>query len=273
MFSPLLDPALLHASVDRVKQRAGTSLTSTLFASPAQIEVWTSSGELSWQERVETVLLQKQDCGFSRLYHVSAGIPPLERALEEVQSNRPLVVDLIGKRQDLSPVSCAYHGAGFREHTSMIRMARTGNPLSDGKVETPDEGFATSSDIDLLHRFFLQFLDPFVDQIPTKGDLMVAVQQRSVLTIRQRQGSGLDAVLVFERRGLTCLLRYWYVDPALHNRGLGGLLMKRFFSLCDGCRRILLWVVESNQGGVTKYKHYGFEPDQLTDRILVRRNA
>jgi len=273
MFSPLHDPALVHAAVDRIKQRAGSSLTTTLFASPAQMAIWASSGELSWQERAETILVQKQDCGFSRLYHVSAGIPLLEQALEEVQSNRPLVVDLIGKPPDLSPVSRAYHTAGFREHSSLIRMARTGNPFPDGREETPDEDFATPSDVDALHRFFLQLLDPFADQIPTKDDLRTAVEQRSVLTVRQRTGSGLNAVLVFERTGLTSLLRYWYVDPALHNRGLGGLLMKRFFSLCAGCRRFLLWVVESNQDSVNKYKHYGFEPDQLTDRVLVRRNA
>jgi hypothetical protein len=273
MFSPLHDPALLHAAVDRVRRKAGASLSSTLFAPQAQIDRWISNRELSWQEAAETVLVQRQDRGFSRLYHVSAGIPNLEQALTEIQAIEPLVVDLIGKPQDLAEISNAYQRAAFCEHTSLIRMARIGSPFLEASIDTAGVDFATASDVDGLHRFFLQLLDPFADQMPTKDDLRIAVEQQSVLTVRQQPDSPLGAALVFERTGLTSALRYWYVDPALHNRGLGGLLMRRFFALCAGCRRFLLWVVENNQDSVTKYRHYGFEPDQLTDRILVRRNA
>jgi GNAT superfamily N-acetyltransferase len=273
MFSPLNDPALLHAAVDRVRQRAGIRLTRTLFASQAQLTGWASNGELSWQDAGETVLVQRRDCGFSRLYHVAAGIPALEETLAEIQASEPLVVDLVGRPQDLAAVSDAYQAAAFRKHASLIRMARIGNPFPDAPMDTACVEFATVSDLEELHRFFLQLLDPYADQMPTKDDFRIAVEQQSVLTVRQQSGSPLGAALVFERTGLTSMLRYWYVDPALQNRGLGGRLMKRFFSLCTGCGRFLLWVVENNQDSVTKYKHYGFEPDQLTDRILVRRNV
>jgi ribosomal protein S18 acetylase RimI-like enzyme len=76
---------------------------------------------------------------------------------------------------------------------------------------------------------------------------------------------------MFEPMGLTSHLRYWYVDEAFRNQGIGARLMRRFFRLSSGSQRLILWVAGDNSDALAKYRHYGFREDTLVDRIMIRR--
>jgi len=78
-------------------------------------------------------------------------------------------------------------------------------------------------------------------------------------------------VLVFEVIGFTSLLRYWYVNPAYRDQGIGAQLIRTFFQLSRGTKRILLWVVSNNGDAIARYQHYAFTRERLVDCVLTKK--
>jgi len=91
----------------------------------------------------------------------------------------------------------------------------------------------------------------------------------NILLVRCRDELG--GVLWFETTGLTSHLRYWYVNPALRNRGPARALSAAIFRHCAACRRFILWVIADNDDGIAKYEHYGYRRESLVDRIMINR--
>jgi RimJ/RimL family protein N-acetyltransferase len=51
------------------------------------------------------------------------------------------------------------------------------------------------------------------------------------------------------------------------------MLIKEFFRACSGARRIVLWVAAANFESIAKYRHFGFNPEALEDRVMSRNHG
>jgi len=246
---------------------------TNFFASRLQVEQWAARGVLSWAEIGDCLLIFRRSGDFHHVYHAAASTEALSHALTSGAAPRgTLVTDLIGREHQNTPMARSYELAGFRAHTTLVRMVRlieNSEKLEGG--EDPRVTFATVSDVPAVRTFLVQLLDRFADQIPEEDELQIAAASGSILMVRRQEGLG--GLLIFDRTGLTTTLRYWYVSPECRGQGIGAQLICTFFRLSHAGRRIILWVADDNKGSIAKYSHYGFQMEPLTDRIMTRKNT
>lgn len=261
--------ALLE-SIGQVNRKA-KEFTTTFFAVPQQIQGWIERGVLFQLPCAECVLVLRRSRDCSYVYHIAQSNKSLSCALAMLNGGTTWVADLIGRAEDTCGNARVYEECGFVERATLFRMARTNARSPSDTMNDTQVVFAQKADLDDVANLFGQLLDPFVDQIPEKHDLELAIAEQQVLILRR--DSALGGVLVFETNGATSHLRYWYVRDSLRDQGIGAQLLQRYFYLCQDSRRIILWVARGNAGAIAKYEHYGFRKEELADRIMVKRSA
>ena len=270
--TPYSQAAEIFDFISGIKRNA-TGFTSSLFAGPEDVQRWIESGAWSSFRGSGSLVAFRQERDITRVYHVAASAGDLHEALRSVVAIQPsrslLTADLIGLEGDVERIAAVYGRHGFSGYTSLIRMVRAGGDSSPVDVRFPEVEFANPGDLPVVEAFLRETLDPIRDQIPNTEAIEAALAQRNVLI--ERRGRELGGMLYFETTGLTSHLRYWYVDPQLHNQGIGGRLLKTWLRTCSDCRRFILWVVEFNEDTIARYRHYGFRFDKLVDQIVIRR--
>ncbi len=259
-----LNYAGLVEAIDRIKRR-GPGFETNYYASHEQTERWIERGLLRMEETGPAVFLFRRNRDFEHVYHFAAGLPEVGRtSVRAGLQSRRFVVDLIGPPAKADALAAIYQEQGFEPYQTLVRMTRAGLPEPG-----PAEGIATATPDQApdIHAFLDPLLNPWVDQIPTPEELAEEAAKGHILVTE----GPLAGVLIFEPKGITSTLRYWYVDANRREGGIGARLIRKMFELCRHSRRIVLWVVASNESAIAKYEHYGFRRDHLIDRILVRK--
>lgn len=242
---------------------------TNLYSLANDFQSWFDAGEAKYFDRDDSLILLRSDRNVIRLYHVARNESSLAKALASVsdETDKPLVTELIGRESETETAAAIYHQCRFHDYTTLLRMTRT--------VERPDPPETNSSalcakaeDLFGISEFLERVLDPLRDHMPGLAEIEKAIAARQILV--EKSLHEIRGVLLFESTAASSILRYWYVDPAKCNQGVGGRLMKEYLRLSRGKRRISLWVVSDNQGAIEKYQHYGFQFDGLSDRIMTR---
>lgn len=251
--------------------RSGSGYLTSFFSSSAKIESWITAGVLSILKVKNALLILRSDANIVRINHIAADLQALQIALAALADRLPtsvLVADLVGRAGSLYDVTDAYRRNGFVVHKCLTRMQRTG-PYSLQAADTAGVEPAASDDVSNLHAFMKRWLDPLSEKIQQPAELAVAVAANQVLVIRH--GSELAGILIYEASGVSTILRYWHVAGHHRDKGIGARLMRAFLHRRGSSQRITLWVMSDNSGAITKYRHYGFEDEGLTDVIMVRQ--
>ena len=271
MIQPVQYRADLLEALERVR-RAGAGPVTNWFAAPERIDYWIGRNALSLLQGERALVILRRDRGFHRVYHSAVDLEALSAVLRclsgELAVHGTLTADLIGRPLDLEPVAGVYRLSGFADHTCLLRMIRMAAPEEVAEPE-PDVAFAGPADVAAVMAFLDRLLDPFTDQIPDEDEIREAASRRNIILVRR--GDSVGGLLLFETMGVTSHLRYWYVDDKALNQGIGARLIRQFFRLSSGSRRVILWVVGDNSDAIAKYRHYGFRPETLVDRIMIRR--
>ena len=247
-------------------------LLSNFYASRGQVLGWIGRQRLFAVEAESAACFLRRDRDFYHLHHLAADKRAISRALALLPVAIPgeiLATDLVGRGTEVDELSKLYEGHGFRRHRSLIRMVR----FTDGKPQRAEGGVdvaeAVPEDAPAVLAFLEGTLDRFVEQIPEIEELQNAIASREILVARR--GREFAGVLVMSVTGLSSTLRYWIVNGKFRNQGIGSRLIRRFFQICSGGKRIVLWVFPENDGAIGKYRHYGFSPDGLMDQVLINR--
>jgi ribosomal protein S18 acetylase RimI-like enzyme len=271
VIQPVRNRADLLEALERVR-RAGAAPVTNWFATPERIDYWIGGGSLCCLEGERGLLILRRDRGFHRIYHSAADLEALSAVLRsssgELAVKGVLTADLIGRPPDLEPVAGVYRENGFADHNRLIRMIRMAAP-EEFAESGPDVAFAGPADVEAVAAFLGGLLDPYTDQIPNEDEIREAASRRNIILVRR--GESVGGLLLFETTGVTSHLRYWYVDGGARNQGIGARLIRRFFRLSSGGKRVILWVAGDNSDAIAKYRHYGFRPETLVDRIMIRR--
>ena len=271
MIQPVQNRADLLEALERVR-RLGAAPVTNWFATPERIDYWIGRNSLSFLQGERALLILRNDRGFHRVYHSAVDLEALSAVLRsssgELAVHGILTADLVGRPLDLEPVAGIYRENSFADHTCLVRMIRMAAP-EEGAESEPDVAFAGPADVEAVAAFLGRLLDPYTDQIPDEDEIREAASRGNLILVRR--GESVGGLLVFETTGLTSHLRYWYVDDSARNQGIGARLMRQFFRLSSGSKRIILWVVNTNADAIAKYRHYGFRPETLVDRIMIGR--
>ena len=251
---------------------AADQFTTNLYAMPSEIQSWFVCDELKFLDRDGCLLLIRSDRSLVRLYHAARNEQALAEALSALDFKlpEPLIAEVVGRSESTAITVDTYRSSDFQLYTTLARMTRSmqGEAASDN---TPADKYANVHDALQIAAFLQSVLDPVRDHAPSLAEIEDAVASQRVLV--EKLSHAILGVLFFEEKTSSSVLRYWYVDPAHCNEGIGGRLMKKYLRHCRGKSRIVLWVVSDNPDAIRKYRHYGFEFDGLSDHIMLRKKG
>ncbi len=271
MIKLVQDGTALLEALERVRP-TGTGPVTNWFATPERIDFWIARNSLTLLQGDRALLILRRERGFQRVYHSAADIEALSAVLRyfggELAASGILTTDLIGRSVDVEPVASIYRESGFANHNCLVRMIRMAASEEIAESE-PNVEFAEATDVAAVADFLGRLLDPYTDQIPDEDEIREAAAGRKIILVRR--GESVNGLILFETMGLTSHLRYWYVDSSARNKGIGASLIRQFFRLSMGSKRLILWVVGDNSDAISRYRHYGFLPETLVDRIMIRR--
>ena len=94
--------------------------------------------------------------------------------------------------------------------------------------------------------------------------------KNSMLVIKDEEK--IAGFIIFEIKGFTSYLRYWFVDEKYRNKKVGSQLISKFFDLSGNTKRIIFWVIQSNENAIKRYKHYGFTEENLVDHVFSNKS-
>jgi hypothetical protein len=257
-------------AIQAVKTGASEFCTN-IFPVQTKLQGWIDHAEVLTDQHPGAVFFVRNDRGFSHLFFCAENLPALQRALASLSRDcaEPLAVDLVGKEGGLDQVLGVFQSAAFRPYRRLVRLARTGasaelQPPASSDVQVV---WAQRSDLPGIRSLLAQSFDRYADQLPGAYELDAALAARQILVVRC--DCNLAALLFFETQGFTSTVRYWAVSEPFRSRRLGAALMHHYFAGHSAVRRFILWVTESNENAVRRYRHYGYAPDGLVDHVLV----
>jgi len=247
----------------------GKEFSTNLYAMPDELQSWCERRVAWYMESDDVLIVLRADRDIKRLYHAARDHANLAKALTTLNAevDGVQIAELLGRGDDTQLCANTYHACCFRDHTTLLRMSKSMEP-SNHPAASSYPCHADAADVFIISDFLGRVLDPLRDHVPTDAEIREAIAARRVLI--KRASKEIRGILFYEDEAAGSVLRYWYVDPAHSNEGIGGQLMREYIRLCQGKKRISLWVVVDNHGTIEKYQHYGFRFDGLSDRILVR---
>jgi ribosomal protein S18 acetylase RimI-like enzyme len=150
-----------------------------------------------------------------------------------------------------------------------VRLARPAQAASEaaGISTGSNVEFAVKEDANAILNLLELSFDRYADQLPALYEIEAALSNRQVLAVKH---DGQVAALVhFETQGFTSTVRFWVVAPQYRSHGYGSAVIREYFAMHGNVRRFILWVTAQNENAIQKYRHYGYAPDGLVDRVLV----
>ena len=175
-----------------------------------------------------------------------------------------MVFDIIGREEQCLPIVAALQESQGKVITSLVRMIRLAEPFD--YIPDPSIRKATEEDIPRVSQFLHSFFDARTEQIPYDEELKNFVLEGHVLLCKDDDEE--TGFLIYEQNNTTLYLRYWFTHPDYRDRKVGSRLLRRFFEEGKATKRQLLWVIRSNENAIKRYRHYGFEEENMYDYVL-----
>lgn len=237
-------------------------------------QAWVNREEFFLHTENETSFVFKKDGDFYHLYYTAPSLEALNRALENLLDLDPmtLVSDIVGRKEDLEEVVELFVNHGFQERNILIRMTKIAEESTeDYSSNSQEEILASKEDTDAIVDILNSSFDQYSEQIPTAGDIREAIGKKDILLLKREKN--IAGLLFFNLTGLSSTLRYWFVSDAFRGRGIGSIMMHRYFYDCRTAKRFILWVDSNNNNAIAPYLHYGYTKDGLVDHIMFRKGG
>lgn len=240
---------------------------TNFFLDAAKHGLWISKG-VCFAERINsTVFIVKRFDLFWNVFFCSTTLNQLRCDLKRFQMNhggQSMVFDIVGREEQCLPIVAALQESQGKVITSLVRMIRLAEPFD--YIPDPSIRKATEEDIPRVSQFLHSFFDARTEQIPYDEELKNFVLEGHVLLCKDDDEE--TGFLIYEQNNTTLYLRYWFTHPDYRDRKVGSRLLRRFFEEGKATKRQLLWVIRSNENAIKRYRHYGFEEENMYDYVL-----
>lgn len=240
---------------------------TNFFLDPVKHGLWIAKGDCHTERIGNTLFIIKQSPKFWNVFYCSTTLDEFSPDLSDFMAEHPdvtMMFDIVGREVQCQPVVELFRSKGCKEATSLVRMTR----MTTMMEYTPDSSIrkATENDIlevsQLLHTYF----DEQTEQIPYDEELMDYARQGHVL-VCEEEGK-MAGFLVYELNATTLYLRYWFTHLDYRDRKVGSRLLRRFFEEGKDAKRQLFWVIQTNENAIKRYKHYGFNEENMYDYVM-----
>lgn len=236
-----------------------------------RIGLWINAGQLFYQRYDKTVFFIRQNKEFLTLYYCATGEEALMHNLAllmEEGRTEVWVTDVVGN-ESVCGIKEVFLSNGFKEYTSLRRMNRT---ESTEKFCKPSFGHlkkANKEESEEVWKLLNVFFDPYCEQLPMQEEIQ-KWQEAGHILIYKSEGK-IAGFIIYDLSGVTLYLRYWFVLPEFREQKVGSALFNWFMQTGSHTKRQLFWVIGSNENAIKRYLHYGFQPENMFDYVLIRK--
>jgi ribosomal protein S18 acetylase RimI-like enzyme len=216
------------------------------------------------------VFILYKDHDFFHLYYICSNEKTLADSLKELINNytdHTFVTDIIGTEVYTQKTAGVFSQAGFNIYTTLYRMSRFKNLDESYIADTKTENAVTDHAVQIFN-IFEKYFDKYSEQLPLLEEITQFINNNNVLVITEQQK--VLAFVIYEIKGMTSYLRYWFVLPEYRDKKFGSVLLRRFFYESRNTKRQIFWVLASNENAIIRYKHYGFEAETMLDQVMIK---
>lgn len=240
---------------------------TNFFPDPVKHTLWIKKGNCFIDRVGNTLFIIKKAPNFWNVFYASTTIDGLVADLNEFQKKNPnvtMMFDLVGREVQCQPLVEKFKELGCKEATSLVRMTR----LTESMVYVPDETirYATENDLPLISHQLHQYFDERTEQIPYDEEMLKYAIEKRILVCEEN--GFVIGHLIFELNATTLYLRYWFTHPDYRDKKVGSRLLRRFFEEGKDTKRQLFWVIRTNENAIKRYKHYGFNEENMFDFVM-----
>ena len=265
------DTLEVRLAIEKIKRHGGNFLTNFFWDIP-KINSLVNAGLLSYTVVGRSLFLIKKNSNCVNLYYCSSSLDCLADDLEYLNinfKNTLFVLDLVGFVEPVSNMAAAFIDVGFYKYASLVRMSKYEKP----SIIEQNLDCIVYADIQQSNGVFIllnQYFDQYAEQIPNSNELKDLALKKNILLYCD--SNRIKGFLIYEIKGHTSLLRYWFVLPEYRGSKVGSLLFHRYLYECCQTKRQLFWVIDTNENAIVRYEHYGFKKETLVDQILTNRD-
>ena len=197
--TPIQTPGQVFDAIQRAKAGA-TAFCTNFFPVESKLQGWIDHGELFAELRDGATFFFRKDRDFLHFYFCAADLAALQReiAASPGLKTERVMTDLVGNESAVNDMLPALEPAGFRRHTQLQRLARSGR--SESAADSPQVGFAEKADGRAVLGLIENSFDRYGEQLPMLYEIEPAIEGRQILAAR-RDGE-LAGLLFFETQGL-----------------------------------------------------------------------
>lgn len=257
----------LLEQIDSIKTKSKNFCTN-FYHSRKKTELWITYGLLQYLTIDDTLFILKDCESFHSLFFCSTDISQLHKALITLRIEfqvKTLVVDIVGNKDTVGKFEYVFLENSFVNYTSLRRMSRY-LPAKEPEFAS-DIRYAVNEDsIQILH-LLKQYFDPYSEQIPLIEEICEWVDLKHVLIFKE--DDRIIGFLIFDLTGFTSYLRYWFTHPDHRDKKIGSRLLRKYFIESNSAKRQQFWVIEDNDNAIKRYCHYGFESENMYDKVLI----
>jgi hypothetical protein len=205
-----------------------------------------------------SVVIQKFDLNFTRLYFLTNNKYDLENILKKVKGKCVINYPTAG---DIASFNAAMTSSGFKLYK--IYNSYYNNGFRGNNVFV--EQFAEPEDFSRVKYLLYNRLDVYADHLPDDSELLETIQNRQVLVNFDRRG--ICGIFIFKPEGKKCYFNFW-VDTG--SNGLFLLFNMFAYLKQKDIQHSYLWVDSENEKVKRIHELFGCKLGSVKDYIYIK---
>ena len=249
-------------------RNAGRDFVSNFFCSKEKISLWIKKRDCFIEKQGNTLFIIKKSVNFWKVFFSSLSLDDLcgdISVFKSIHNNIYMSIDVVGLDSQCHPILEVLIKAGFNIVASLVRMSKK-TEIYTYKTDNTIR-FANREDNILISNLLHVYFNEKTEQLPYDDELNCYIALGRVLVCVNNDN--VVGFLIFEMSPSTLYLRYLFTLPEFRDRKVASRLLRKFFEVGKMTKRQILWVVEANDNAVKRYRHYGFNEENMHDFVLT----
>ena len=233
--------------------------------------IWIGKGSLLYEWIAETCFLFRKTANYWNAYYIAPTMEDLDHSLVEASrtyKEYSLIFDVVGRQEQCEELIPVFKQNGFFEENSLVRFIRINTPVElDQEISRVER--ASLEQTHLVHHMLHEYMNERVEQIPDIEEYEHWGKLGHVL-IYNVDGE-IAGFFDYEKNLSTMIPRHWLVLPSFRGRHIGSILYRRLLYEANDTKRILSWVIQTNDISIESHYHYGFKKENMYDYIMTNK--
>ena len=228
-----------------------------------------SKGVLFYEWFGDTCFFVRKCHGFWAIFYLTTTVDDFKDSLSLLSKKyepQVFVFDVVGRLAQCQQVLPAFYENGYLEETSLFRFIRK-TVVVETSPEIEKIHRANREETRVVHRMLCEYLNEKTEQIPYLEELYEWSDLGHIL-IYPDNGK-IAGFFDYEKNATTLCPRHWVVHHDFRGKGIGSALYHRLLFEANDTKRILSWVLRSNDVSINGHKHYGFELEDMYDFVMT----